>query len=171
VICNHRLTRDALKDVIEEIQQRFKDALARPGENIGSIAAQSIGEPATQMTLNTFHLAGVSAKNVTLGVPRLKEIINVAKTIKTPSLQVFLKKQYRQDQETLNRVHGLMEYTTINDVLLTSGIYYDPDPEKTIIRADKQLIDNYVESEQDIQRWREYGPWVLRLQLDNKKLA
>lgn len=53
------------------------------------------------MTLNTFHLAGVSAKNVTLGVPRLKEIINVAKTIKTPSLQVFLKKQFREDQDAL----------------------------------------------------------------------
>lgn len=91
IICQHRLSRDALKDVVEEIQQRFKDSLSRAGESIGSIAAQSIGEPATQMTLNTFHLAGVSAKNVTLGVPRLKEIINVAKTIKTPSLQVFLK--------------------------------------------------------------------------------
>jgi DNA-directed RNA polymerase II subunit RPB1 len=57
------------------------------GEAIGIIAAQSIGEPATQMTLNTFHLAGVG-KNVTLGVPRLKEIINVAKNIKTPRLTV-----------------------------------------------------------------------------------
>lgn len=58
---------------------------------VGSIGAQSIGEPATQMTLNTFHFAGVSSKNVTLGVPRLKEIINVAKTIKTPSVTVYLK--------------------------------------------------------------------------------
>ena len=64
---------------------------------IGPIAAQSIGEPATQMTLNTFHFAGVSAKNVTLGVPRLKEIINVAKNIKTPSMKIYLKKEYRND--------------------------------------------------------------------------
>jgi DNA-directed RNA polymerase II subunit RPB1 len=49
-----------------------------------------MGEPATQMTLNTFHNAGISSKNVTLGVPRLKEVINVAKTLKTPSLKVFL---------------------------------------------------------------------------------
>ena len=60
--------------------------MVRPGEMVGNIAAQSIGEPATQMTLNTFHFAGVSAKNVTLGVPRLKEVINVAKTLKTPSM-------------------------------------------------------------------------------------
>lgn len=57
---------------------------------IGTVAAQSIGEPTTQMTLNTFHFAGVSAKNVTLGVPRLIEIINIAKNIKTPSLSVHL---------------------------------------------------------------------------------
>lgn len=57
---------------------------------VGVIAAQSLGEPATQMTLNTFHLAGVSSKNVTLGVPRLKEVINVASKIKTPSLTVYL---------------------------------------------------------------------------------
>ena len=55
---------------------------------VGSIGAQSMGEPATQMTLNTFHNAGNSAKNVTLGVPRLKEIINVAKNIKTPSMKI-----------------------------------------------------------------------------------
>jgi DNA-directed RNA polymerase II subunit RPB1 len=56
-----------------------------------------MGEPATQMTLNTFHFAGVSAKNVTLGVPRLKEIINVAKNIKTPSMKIFLLNEYKKD--------------------------------------------------------------------------
>lgn len=48
---------------------------AQPGEMVGALAAQSLGEPATQMTLNTFHFAGVSSKNVTLGVPRLKVIV------------------------------------------------------------------------------------------------
>ena len=52
----------------------FVQAIASPGEMIGTVAAQSIGEPTTQMTLNTFHFAGVSAKNVTLGVPRLVEV-------------------------------------------------------------------------------------------------
>ena len=56
----------------------------------GTVAAQSIGEPTTQMTLNTFHYAGVSAKNVTLGVPRLTEIMNIAQNIKTPSLEIYL---------------------------------------------------------------------------------
>ena len=71
----------------------------QPGEMVGALAAQSLGEPATQMTLNTFHYAGVSAKNVTLGVPRLKEIINVSKRPKTPSLTIFLRGQAARDAE------------------------------------------------------------------------
>ncbi|KAI7750930.1 hypothetical protein M8C21_003095 [Ambrosia artemisiifolia] len=89
VLSEYRLTREAFEWVIGEIESRFLQSLVAPGEMIGCVAAQSIGEPATQMTLNTFHYAGVSAKNVTLGVPRLREIINVAKKIKTPSLSVF----------------------------------------------------------------------------------
>ena len=72
---------------------------AQPGEAVGALSAQSLGEPATQMTLNTFHYAGVSAKNVTLGVPRLKEIINVSKKPKTPSLTIFLLGQAARDAE------------------------------------------------------------------------
>jgi DNA-directed RNA polymerase II subunit RPB1 len=60
-------------------------AVCDPAEMVGTLAAQSIGEPATQMTLNTFHYAGVASKSVTGGVPRLKEIINVAKEIRTPA--------------------------------------------------------------------------------------
>jgi DNA-directed RNA polymerase II subunit RPB1 len=56
-----------------------------------------MGEPATQMTLNTFHNAGIASKNVTLGVPRLKEVINVAANLKTPSIKIFLPPEYRTE--------------------------------------------------------------------------
>jgi DNA-directed RNA polymerase II subunit RPB1 len=72
---------------------------------VGALAAQSLGEPATQMTLNTFHYAGVSAKNVTLGVPRLKEIINVSKKPRTPSLTVFLTGKATKDAERAKVLH------------------------------------------------------------------
>ena len=80
-----------------------------PGEMVGPLAAQSLGEPATQMTLNTFHYAGVSAKNVTLGVPRLKEIINISKKPKTPSLSVFLTGKGAKDAEKA-KVRGFRKY-------------------------------------------------------------
>lgn len=87
---SHKLNSEAFEWILGEIETRFNQAIVQPGEMVGALAAQSLGEPATQMTLNTFHYAGVSAKNVTLGVPRLKEIINVSKHPKTPSLTVFL---------------------------------------------------------------------------------
>lgn len=72
----------------------------------GTPAAQSIGEPATQMTLKTFHYAGVSSKNVTLCAPRLKEIINVANNIKTPSLSVYLEPEISESIHRKERPTG-----------------------------------------------------------------
>lgn len=90
VIEEFKLNRASFEWVMGEIETQFQKSIVHPGEMVGVVAAQSIGEPATQMTLNTFHYAGVSSKNVTLGVPRLKEILNVAKNIKTPAMTVFL---------------------------------------------------------------------------------
>lgn len=99
VIQHERLSKESFDWILGEIKSRFDQALVNPGEMVGSIGAQSIGEPATQMTLNTFHFAGVSAKNVTLGVPRLKEIINIAKNIKTPSMKIYLVDEIKQNQK------------------------------------------------------------------------
>ncbi len=103
-------------------------ALAFPGEMIGTVAAQSIGEPTTQMTLNTFHYAGVSSKNVTLGVPRLTEIINIAKNIRTPSETVYLLGDAAKDREAAKTVQCTLEYTTLRKLTQVTEIYYDPDP-------------------------------------------
>jgi DNA-directed RNA polymerase II subunit RPB1 len=78
---------------------------------VGVQAAQSIGQPATQMTLNTFHLAGVSAKNVTLGVPRLNELINVAKTVKTPVMSVYMHEDVYSDT---HRVRVCVPHTSLS---------------------------------------------------------
>ena len=80
-----------LKDIIKILMQKWHASIVAPGEMVGTIAAQSVGEPTTQMTLNTFHNAGNSAKNVTLGVPRFEELINASTKMKTPVLTVFSK--------------------------------------------------------------------------------
>lgn len=73
------------------MQIRYQMALVEPGEAVGILASQSVGEPSTQMTLNTFHFAGFGAKNVTLGIPRLREIIMTASaSIKTPTMSMKL---------------------------------------------------------------------------------
>ena len=80
------------------------------------------------MTLNTFHYAGVSSKNVTLGVPRLKEIINVSKKPHTPSLTVYLKKEFAHDSEAAKAVQATLEHTTLLTVTTMTEIWCDPDP-------------------------------------------
>merc|ERR1719223_1466016 len=108
VIEEYYLNSQAFDYIIGEIESKFNAAITHPGEMVGALAAQSLGEPATQMTLNTFHYAGVSSKNVTLGVPRLKEIINVSKKPHTPSLTVYLKKEYAHDSEAAKAVQAAL---------------------------------------------------------------
>ena len=83
------------KKVVEE----FADMQVEPGESVGLIAAESIGEPGTQMTLNTFHFAGVAEMNITMGLPRIIEILDGQKNITTPTMEIYLKKPYSQGKE------------------------------------------------------------------------
>lgn len=123
------------------------------------------------MTLNTFHFAGVSAKNVTLGVPRMKEIINVSKNIKTPSLKIFLQEKYRKREQVVTKLGGLIEYTTLQHVVSSSQIFYDPDPKKTIIKADEDLVALYNEVPVLGDSEESPNPWVVRFELDNEKMV
>lgn len=171
-----RLSKNAFEWVLGEIKKKFQRARSHPGEMVGSIAAQSIGEPATQMTLNTFHSAGISAKNVTLGVPRLKEIINVATTIKTPTLSIYLKKEHASDERVMREIQTQIEHLTLGQLLSSSEIYYDPDPERTIVVEDQDLIDLYMIApeapELDANNRRiPDSPWVLRMVLDSEAMA
>nr|WCZ58477.1 RNA polymerase III subunit RPC1 [Andalucia godoyi] len=85
-----RFSASQLEILFERFMQKYRRARVEPGEAVGALGAQSIGEPGTQMTLKTFHFAGVASMNVTLGVPRIKEIINASKTISTPIITAEL---------------------------------------------------------------------------------
>ena len=74
--------------VLDQALYKYHTSKIVPGEAVGAVGAQSLSEPGTQMTLKTFHFAGVASMNVTLGVPRLKEIINASKLISTPIIEV-----------------------------------------------------------------------------------
>ena len=88
-----RFNKKALVLLLANIETLYKKSVVSPGEMVGMIAAQSIGEPTTQMTLNTFHFAGVASKsNVTRGVPRIEEILSLSENPKNPSVTVCLKK-------------------------------------------------------------------------------
>ena len=175
IITQTRLNKEGFEYILNQIEYRFIESFAIPGNLVGTIAAQSIGEPCTQMTLNTFHFAGISAKSaVTRGLPRLNEIISVSKNIKSPSLTVYLEQPYAFDKEKAKAVLNTIEITTIKDICSSSKIFYDPtkDGSLTQIEEDKDLIDIY-EFFQDIDSTfsnRERSPWILRLEFDKSKM-
>ncbi|KAM0821222.1 hypothetical protein ACQ4PT_019808 [Festuca glaucescens] len=170
VLKEYGLTRDAFQWVIGEIETRFHQSMVSPGEMVGCVAAQSIGEPTTQMTLNTFHYAGVSAKNVTLGVPRLIEIINVAKNIKTPSLSVYLKPEVNKKKELAKNVQCALEYTSLQSVTRATELWYDPDPTDTVIEEDAELVKSFCEMPDDDIDLETVSPWLLRIELDREMM-
>jgi DNA-directed RNA polymerase II subunit RPB1 len=165
-----RLNKLALSHILGEIESRFTRALVNPGEMVGVLAAQSIGEPATQMTLNTFHFAGVSSKNVTLGVPRLKEILNIATNIKTPSMVVYQEGD-NHSQETAKLLRSAVEHTNLRSVTFSTEIYHDPDIESTNIPADVDMVESYfIIPDESHDSPDNQSRWLLRLILDRQKM-
>ena len=127
-----------------------------------------MGEPATQMTLNTFHSAGISSKNVTLGVPRLKEVINVAKTIKTPGLKIFMVPEIQKEWKEVSRIGSSICYTNLSHIVSDWGIYYDPNPRDTILKEDLDVIEmNNIVAELNGEGEGKRSPWMLRFKIDD----
>lgn len=171
LVTENSLNKLAFEHALGEIENRFCRALVNPGEMVGVLAAQSIGEPATQMTLNTFHFAGVSSKNVTLGVPRLKEILNVAKNIKTPSMTVYQEEGRTANQDTAKLLRSAVEHTTLRSVTETTEIYYDPEIQSTVIEADSDMVESYfILPGGDVDDQSRQSRWLLRIILGRRAL-
>ena len=102
---------------------------------VGPVAAQSIGEPTTQMTLNTFHFAGVASKsNVTRGVPRIEEILSLSENPKQPSTTIYLKEKDQTSIEKAQEIKYSLEYTCIRNITKSVSICFDPKLEPFFFR-------------------------------------
>jgi DNA-directed RNA polymerase II subunit RPB1 len=176
-IVKYRMTQLAFNTMMEQIVMKNWASWAQPGEQVGIIAAQSIGEPATQMTLNTFHLAGVAAKSgMTRGVPRLKELFKVTKSPKAMSLSIFLKPEFRESKEKAREVAQDLELTMLRDIVTTVGLYYDPKDNATIVPEDRELLAFYKLFEQrklsegagasEEEVVNKFSNWMLRLEFN-----
>jgi DNA-directed RNA polymerase subunit A" len=130
---------DFTLEVLKRVHQEYKEALAVPGEDVGIIGAESIGEPGTQMTLNTFHFAGVAEMNVTTGLPRLIEVLDARKTLKSEFVNVYLNEPYNEGEETQLAADKLRE-TTLEDV--SDEIKLDMGSLELTIILDKDRLDD-----------------------------
>jgi DNA-directed RNA polymerase subunit A" len=110
------VTEEQLEEVIETVTERYEETRIDPLEPVGTVSAQSIGEPGTQMTMNTFHYAGVAEIDVTQGLPRLIEIVDARKEPDTPMMTVHLEDEYATDREKARDVVWKIEATKILSV-------------------------------------------------------
>ena len=102
-----------LKEIVRAVESRYLDTRVDPLDPVGTVSAQSIGEPGTQMTMNTFHYAGVAEFDVTQGLPRLIELVDARKEPDTPIMTVYLEEEYARDREKAHEVVWKIEATRI----------------------------------------------------------
>ncbi len=119
---------------------KYKKARVEPGHAVGAVGAQSIGEPGTQMTLKTFHFAGVAGMSITQGVPRIKEIINASKTISTPIISCPL--ENNRQIEAARVVKGRIEKTYISDVVRFVEDEWHKDNAKIVLDIDMLALSD-----------------------------
>ena len=172
-----RYNQKALVVLLDTIVLMYKRAIVNPGEMVGMTAGQSIGETSTQMTLNTFHFAGVAAKsNVTRGVPRIEEILSLSSDPKNPSLTVFMRPEDETDREKAQVAMYMLEHTKLQDVVTYAEICFDPDDLNTLIPMDKDSLEQYRAFENMIDECMgeandmddnvEKLKWIIRMEMD-----
>ena len=171
-----RFNKAALTLLLDTITLDYKRAIVSPGEMIGMIAGQSIGEVSTQMTLNTFHFAGVASKsNVTRGVPRIEEILSLSTEIKNPSLSIYLKPEDEKQKEKAQTIMYMLEHTRLEEVVKSIEVCFDPDDLNSLIEDDKDTIRQYKEFEKMFKECsetslasdeNEKSKWIIRMELD-----
>ena len=174
-----RFNRKTLISLLEMITSIYKNAIVAPGEMVGMIAAQSIGEPTTQMTLNTFHFAGVASKsNVTRGVPRIEEILSLSENPKNPSVTICLPKDQEGSRENAQNLIPTIEHTKLNEVVSSVDICFDPDDLNSLIEEDVDALTQYYEFErladqcgaQDVVSSKEKSKWIIRMEMDKESM-
>ena len=176
LIIKERFTKNAFEVLMELIVVTHMKSWVQPGDQVGIVAAQSIGEPATQMTLNTFHQAGVASKSaVTRGVPRLRELLKVTQNPKASSLTIYLKPEYRNSKDKAREVVQDLELTVLRNITDKVAIYWDEKDEDTIVEEDKDLMKFFQEFEAGLlsdsqQQDQEQSKWVLRVELNREEM-
>jgi hypothetical protein len=117
-IFEYGLSKEQFINLINDIKLNFIKSMVQPGEMIGVIAAQSIGEPTSQLTLNTKHSAGVASKTTaTRGVPRIEELLHFSKDIKTPQMTVYFKSEICEDRQKVNKIASYFKYLSIKELI------------------------------------------------------
>ena len=176
-ILTHKLPRSILKHLVDVIKHKLLYAIVNPGEMVGVVAAQSIGEPLTQLVLKSYHFSGgLSNQSVITnsGVPRIQEVIGFTSStnMKTPAMKIYLKPQYSSNKEIAFEVRNQIEYTEIKDLLLSSEILYIPDKTKSKYEEEDEQFQVFQEilelTETQCSQLDTLSNWVLWMEFDRE---
>lgn len=164
-------TAQELREFLGKITTRIQCARVSPGEMVGVLAAESVGHPATQLTLNTFHSAGVKEKNVTLGVPRIKELIDARKKVRSSNTVVSLCAPFSNNKEFVQVYKERVVFTTLGDVVLETQVLLEPDIHQTNVSvgADQFLLE-VIRHTVDPKDYTGLNSHVIRMVLDRDQL-
>ena len=162
-----RLSKGMFDELIRELRFKYISAGVHAGEMVGTLAAQSIGEPTTQLTLNTFHSAGTAKANATAGVPRIVELLAASHNPKNPSNVIYLDQSIAVSQDATISKQKEIKKTTLRDITKSVRIYYDPNPmsSDTAVQEDRDILLSY-EKFSVTQAGSCASPWIMRLELD-----
>jgi DNA-directed RNA polymerase II subunit RPB1 len=167
-IMDYKFTKKILEKVKKEIISAFNKAIVDPGEMVGVLGAQSMGERTTQLNLNTKHSAG-AVKKGTQGVTRMNEILRCTKNIKTPILTIYLEDEYKYDKESAYKIASYIGYLTLRDIVTKSDIGYDPDIQNGYIAMDKIDAKTALQI-YDVKLELKKLPWMFRFTINREML-
>jgi len=174
-IFKYKLSKAQLDEIKKDIIKSFNKSIVEPGEMVGIIAAQSLGEPVTQLMLKSFHSSGIGGKGGTdIGVDTITEVFSLSKNPKAPAMEVYFEKEYRTKKDYVNKIASYIKFTTIKDLRSKMEIFYEPNPDD----YDGFLVkDNVGEPFYTYQANKmccagsiDGLPWLLRIVFDKEKL-
>jgi DNA-directed RNA polymerase II subunit RPB1 len=171
ILFEYKLDKKDFINMMNEIKLSYHKAIIEPGEMVGIIAAQTIGETVSQMTLNTKHSAGQAGKGSSnMGVSRIQELLHYSKNIKTPQMQIYFNEEYAMNRSGVNRISSFFKHLTIKELVKNAEIYYIVNTNNDInikIEKDNVTTPFFINNQTvDINSL----PFVFRIELDIEKL-
>ncbi len=174
-IFQHKLSKNQLDEIKKEIIKSFNKSIVEPGEMVGIIAAQSLGEPVTQLMLKSFHSSGIGGKGGTdIGVDTIKEVFSLSKNPKAPLMEIYFEKEYRNKKDYANKIASYIKFTTIKDLRSKIEIFYEHeyDDFNGFIKTDNVGVPfyTYQANKQCCASSIDGLPWLMRIEFDKEKL-
>jgi DNA-directed RNA polymerase II subunit RPB1 len=176
ILLQYNLDKEKFNEIMDLISYQFEKNMVEPGEMVGVIAATSTGEPLTQMTLKSFHQAGVARKSLNnMGVPRMKEIFSVSKNPRAPEMRIYLKENIRDKKEAVHKISSNLKYISFGEIRERITTYYDPNANfnSGITKKDGILPIQIANkgSKTGCQTDINNLPWLLRIEINREQMA